>query len=103
MRLSRSLSVQITTGHPSSETKDDRLSLYKWWPGGRSTFNINSRSQWEAIKEIVDPAGALPGLADQEGDRRQAEGGKGRGESRDHGSHRAHQLRSHPRGQQAVA
>jgi hypothetical protein len=53
-RINRSLSVQVSAAHPSSDSTDDRLTLYKWWPGGKATFNINSPAQWEAIKQIVD-------------------------------------------------
>src|SRR4051812_10028199 len=53
-RINRSLSVQVSKAHPSSGSNDDRLTLYKWWPGGRATFNVNTAAQWEAIKHIVD-------------------------------------------------
>jgi hypothetical protein len=38
---------------PNRRTKT-RLSLYKWWPGGKANFNILTPAQWEAIKQIID-------------------------------------------------
>jgi hypothetical protein len=54
-RVNRSFAVQITT--PSAEYETDitqRLTLYKWWPGGAATFNINTSAQWNEVKRIVD-------------------------------------------------
>lgn len=53
-RINRSFAVQVTDPHPLAESEDPRLTLYKWWPGNKSTFNINSAAQWEAVKSIVD-------------------------------------------------
>lgn len=53
-RINRSFAVQVTDPHPLTESEDPRLTLYKWWPGNKSTFNINSAAQWEAVKSIVD-------------------------------------------------
>ena len=53
-RVNKAVSVQVSRAHPSSESDEDRLTLYKWWPGGRATFNINSSAQWESIKHIID-------------------------------------------------
>jgi len=53
-RVNKSLSVQVADSHPLSKSDQPRLTLYKWWPGNRSTFNINTSDQWEAIKHIVD-------------------------------------------------
>lgn len=50
-KVNRQFSVQITT---PIDSKDKRLTLYKWWPGGRSTFHINTQEQWEIVKDIVD-------------------------------------------------
>ena len=30
------------------------LTLYKWWPGGKASFNIPNAQQWEAIRRIID-------------------------------------------------
>jgi hypothetical protein len=53
-RINRSVSVQVARAHPASGSDADRLTLYKWWPGGKQTFNVNTSAQWEAIKHIVD-------------------------------------------------
>jgi len=53
-RINRSFAVQVADPHPSAGSTDPRLTLYKWWPGGRATFNINSADQWAAVKQIVD-------------------------------------------------
>lgn len=53
-RLNRSFVVQVTKAHPSAESQDPRLTLYKWWPGGKATFNITRFGDWERVKGIVD-------------------------------------------------
>ncbi|MEJ7567733.1 MAG: hypothetical protein WKF41_05650 [Gaiellaceae bacterium] len=53
-RINRSFAVQVTDPHPSAESDDPRLTLHKWWPGNRASFNINTAAQWEAVKTIVD-------------------------------------------------
>lgn len=35
------------------DSKEERITLYKWWPGGRASFNINNQEQWEKIVEII--------------------------------------------------
>lgn len=53
-RINRSFAVQVTRSHPSAESKEPRLTLYKWWPGNRATFNITRSVDWERVKDIVD-------------------------------------------------
>jgi hypothetical protein len=53
-RINRSFSVQVTRAHPASANKDPRLTLYKWWPGGKQNFNINTADQWVDVKRIVE-------------------------------------------------
>jgi hypothetical protein len=53
-RVNRSVTVQVTTAHPSSDSKEPKLTLYKWWPGGKATFNIPTAQQWDRIKSIID-------------------------------------------------
>jgi hypothetical protein len=53
-RVTKNFAVQVADAHPLAASTDQRLVLYKWWPGGRSTFNINTSSQWEAVKAIID-------------------------------------------------
>lgn len=52
--LTRNASVQITKSNPAYGKSEDRLTLYKWWPGGRATFHITKPGHWEQIKEIID-------------------------------------------------
>lgn len=35
------------------ESEEKRITLYKWWPGGNASFNINNQEQWEKIVEII--------------------------------------------------
>jgi ribosomal protein L40E len=53
-RINRSLAVQVTDPHPASGSENPLLSLYKWWPGGNRSFNINTAAQWEAVKQAVE-------------------------------------------------
>jgi ribosomal protein L40E len=53
-RINRSFSVQVTRAHPLSGGDEPRLTLYKWWPGGRQNFNINTSDQWAEVKRIVE-------------------------------------------------
>lgn len=34
-------------------SEDERITLYKWWPGGRTSFNINNQEQWEKIVDVI--------------------------------------------------
>lgn len=42
--------LQVTLPKDSDEK---RITLYKWWPGGKASFNINNQEQWEKIVEII--------------------------------------------------
>jgi ribosomal protein L40E len=53
-RINRSFAVQVTDPHPSADSKEPRLTLYKWWPGNRATFNINTSDHWSQVKRIVE-------------------------------------------------
>jgi hypothetical protein len=53
-KINRNFYVQVTEPPASAEDPADRLTLYKWWPGGRTNLNINTSDQWERLKEIVD-------------------------------------------------
>jgi ribosomal protein L40E len=35
------------------DSKEQRITLYKWWPGGRTSFNINNIEQYEKIVEVI--------------------------------------------------
>ncbi len=54
-RINRSFAVQVTDAHPAAEEPGGRrLTLYKWWPGGKATFNVPTLAQWERVKSIID-------------------------------------------------
>lgn len=42
--------LQVTLPQDSEEK---RITLYKWWPGGKASFNINNQEQWEKIVEVI--------------------------------------------------
>jgi hypothetical protein len=46
--------VQVNEPHEAIERTTPVLSLYKFWRGGHTTFNIYEQSHWERVKEIVD-------------------------------------------------
>lgn len=52
--ITKNTSVQITKSNPEFGVVEDRLTLSKWWPGGRATFHINKPGHWEQIRNIVD-------------------------------------------------
>lgn len=57
-KLNRQFSVQVTEPnkklYKNNKAPDKRVTLYKWWPGGKSSFHINTVEQWDKIKEIID-------------------------------------------------
>jgi hypothetical protein len=53
-RVNRNFAVQITKPSELSDSDNPRLTLYKWWPGGRSTLHIPTSQQWDRVKEIID-------------------------------------------------
>lgn len=52
--VTRQTSVQITKSNPAYGDVQNRITLSKWWPGGRATFHIGVSGQWEEIKKIID-------------------------------------------------
>ena len=52
--INRQTSVEITAPNPKFGDHDPRLTLSKWWPGGRATFHILNTAHWEKIQEIVN-------------------------------------------------
>jgi len=50
-KINRNTFVQITL---PQDSKEKRITLYKWWPGGRSSYNINNIEQWEKISDIIN-------------------------------------------------
>jgi len=52
--ISRQTSVQVTMSNAAFGEQQKRVTLSKWWPGGRATFHINQPGQWEEIKNAID-------------------------------------------------
>lgn len=52
--VTRQTSVQITVSNPAFGESQNRVTLSKWWPGGRATFHIGTPGQWEEIRKIID-------------------------------------------------
>ena len=52
--INRQFSVQITASNPQYGDTQDRLTLSKWWPGGRATFHFPKAEQWEMVENIVN-------------------------------------------------
>lgn len=48
------MSVQITSSNPSFGDPQKRITLSKWWPGGRATFHITTPGTWENVKNIIE-------------------------------------------------
>lgn len=52
--ITKNTSIQITKSNPEFGKAEERLTLSKWWPGGRSTFHINKPGHWEEIRNVID-------------------------------------------------
>jgi hypothetical protein len=52
--VNRQTSVQVTMSNPAYGEAKSRVTLSKWWQGGRATFHIPTPGQWEEIKRIID-------------------------------------------------
>lgn len=52
--INRQLGVQITSSNPKYGTVEERVTLSKWWPGGRATFHLPKAEQWERVAEIIN-------------------------------------------------
>ena len=52
--VNRQVSVEITTSNQKYGTPEPRLTLSKWWPGGRATFHIPNADQWGKIERIIN-------------------------------------------------
>ncbi len=51
--INRQLSVQVTKSNPEFGDVQERITLSKWWPGGRATFHLPHQEQWDRIAEII--------------------------------------------------
>lgn len=52
--VTRNFFVQLTAPLSEAPNPPDRVTLYKWWQGGRTNVHINTSEQWEKIKQIID-------------------------------------------------
>jgi len=52
--INRQVSVEITSPDPKYGKPTPRLTLSKWWPGGRHTFHITNADLWDKIAKIID-------------------------------------------------
>lgn len=52
--ISRQFSVQVTTSNPEFGDVEERITLSKWWPGGRATFHFPKPGQWERVAAIIN-------------------------------------------------
>lgn len=52
--LNRQFSVQITSSNPQFGEVSERITLSKWWPGGRATFHFPKAGQWDQVKKIIN-------------------------------------------------
>jgi ribosomal protein L40E len=53
--INRSVSVDVTKSNPPSGEPVDRITLNKFFPGGKpQNFNITSPEQWDKIKSIIE-------------------------------------------------
>jgi hypothetical protein len=52
--LNRQFSVQITESNPQFGDVAQRVTLSKWWPGGRATFHFPKAGQWEQVVDIIN-------------------------------------------------
>lgn len=56
-KINRQFSVQVTEIAEQFRQKDkpdERITLYKWWPGGKSSLHVNRQEEWEKIRQIID-------------------------------------------------
>lgn len=52
--VNRQVSVEITKTNPQFGDVQERITLSKWWPGGRSSYHVPNFAQWEAIEKIIN-------------------------------------------------
>lgn len=51
--INRQVSVDVTLSNPAFGKQQKRITLSKWWPGGKSNFNLPNPQQWESIQDKV--------------------------------------------------
>lgn len=59
--INRNVNVDLTTTSPEFGKVSERITLSKWWPGGKDKFNIKDQEQWVRIRAAVDALGTRMG------------------------------------------
>lgn len=52
--VNRQFGIEITKTNPTYGDVEKRLTLSKWWPGGRATLHIPSIGQWSIVERIIN-------------------------------------------------
>lgn len=52
--INRQVGVEVTATNPEFGEVQKRVTLSKWWPGGRASFHIPSAAQWSQIERIIN-------------------------------------------------
>lgn len=52
--INRQVGVEITIPNPEFGKAEKRITLSKWWPGGRASFHVPHVAQWQAIQSIIN-------------------------------------------------
>ena len=52
--INRQFSVQITNSNPEFGDVHSRITLSKWWPGGRATLHLPAADQWRRVQDIIN-------------------------------------------------
>ncbi|PIQ76125.1 hypothetical protein COU78_00610 [Candidatus Peregrinibacteria bacterium CG10_big_fil_rev_8_21_14_0_10_49_24] len=52
--INRQVSVEITKPDPKYGKAENRITLTKWWPGGRANFHIPNAAQWGKIEALIE-------------------------------------------------
>src|SRR5437867_4621713 len=52
--INRQVSAQITRSSPEYGESVRRITLAKWWPGGRASFHVPSPEQWGKLRDAVE-------------------------------------------------
>jgi ribosomal protein L40E len=52
--VNRQVSVEITAPNPQYGESAERVTLSKWWPGGRANFHLPNAGQWGKIESIIN-------------------------------------------------
>lgn len=59
--ITRQTSVDVTLSNPNFGEQAKRITLNKWWPGGRATFHITDPELWNNISQRVEELHSIAG------------------------------------------